>query len=194
MDLCGHATLAAAHVLFEALGYEGDQILFATQSGELMVRKKGDFLEMNFPARVPEPAILPDVIRHSLNIPPLEVWKSRDYLLLYAKEEDILAIKPDIALMNQINIDPGGVIVTARGNEVDFVSRFFTPQAVIFEDPVTGSAHCSLVPFWADRLNKTELHARQISRRGGELFCNMQGDRVYMRGKAITYLQGTISI
>lgn len=194
MDLCGHATLAAAHVLFEELGNAEDQILFATQSGNLIVRKKEDFLEMNFPVRVPEPAILPDVIRQSLNIPPLEVWKARDYLLLYAKEEDILAIKPDIALMNQINIDPGGVIVTARGNEVDFVSRFFTPQAVIFEDPVTGSAHCSLVPFWADRLEKTELHARQISRRGGELFCRLEEDRVYMRGNAITYLRGTINI
>lgn len=194
MDLCGHATLAAAFVLFTELKYQQEQIIFETQSGLLTVTKTQHYLELDFPSRPPQQAPLPSIIGQALNIAPLEVWKARDYLLLYPSEEDLQQLQPNIGLLNQINIDPGGIIVTARSEaaEVDFVSRFFTPQAVLFEDPVTGSAHCTLVPFWAGRLGKTELHARQISQRQGELWCRLAGDRVKIKGQAVKYLQGTI--
>lgn len=124
------------------------------------------------------------------------MWKARDYLLVYDSEDDIKQINPDISIINQINIDPGGIIVTAKSEEkdVDFVSRLFTPQATVFEDPVTGSADCTLVPFWAERLNKIEFRALQISDRGGELLCNLDHERVRIKGKAVKYLEGTIEL
>ncbi len=196
MDLCGHATLASAYVIFEELGYQGKEIKFKTLSGELLVKKKEDQLEMDFPSRPPVKAELPEIIRQSLNLQPKEVWKARDYLLVYEQEEDIRKIAPNVALMNQINIDPGGIIVTAKSEQdsIDFVSRLFTPQATVFEDPVTGSAHCTLIPFWAERLHKTEFHALQISARGGELFCKLEGDRVRISGRAVKYLEGVIEV
>ncbi len=194
MDLCGHATLASGYVLFEFLNYKKETIQFKTKSGLLKVRKKNNFLELDFPSRPPAQASLPEIIGKGLNIEPSEVWKSRDYLLLYETEEDIMNLQPDVSILNQINIDPGGIIVTAKGNSVDFVSRFFTPQASVFEDPVTGSAHCTLVPFWAERLHKKEVHALQISKRRGELFCSLKNNRVYIRGKAVKYLHGYIEI
>ena len=194
MDLCGHATLASAHVLFEYLDYKKDTISFKTQSGLLKVKKEGDFLEMDFPSRPPQKAELPKIITDSLNIQPKEVYKDRDYLLMYNNETEIKNLKPNQVLLNQINLDPGGIIVTAKGNNVDFVSRFFTPQAALFEDPVTGSAHCTLTPFWTERLNKKELHALQISDRVGELFCRLENDRVFIKGKAVKYLNGQIII
>lgn len=194
MDLCGHATLASAYVLFEELGYQYESIDFETKSGTLSVQKIGNFYEMDFPARPPVRAKLPEVIRKSLNIQPLEVWKARDYLLVYEDEETINDLTPNESILSTINIDPGGIIVTAEGDEADFVSRFFTPQASIFEDPVTGSAHCTLVPFWAERLDKHDFHALQISERGGELFCGLDNNRVYIRGKATKYLEGKIMI
>ena len=193
MDLCGHATLAVAFVLFECLGYDKEIISFETLSGKLNVKKDGDLLEMNFPSRPPKPAKLPKIIKDSLNIQPVEVYKNRDYLLVYKSEDAIENIKPDQALLSQINLDPGGIIVTSKGNKVDFVSRFFTPQAPIFEDPVTGSAHCTLTPFWAHRLNKKEMHALQISDRIGELFCKLENNRVFIKGKAVKYLKGQIT-
>jgi len=196
MDLCGHATLASAFVIFEEIGCERDEIIFDTQSGLLKVKKVGDFLELDFPSRPPIKADLPIIISEGLNIKPIEIWKARDFLLVYDSEDDISRIEPNIAILNQINIDPGGIIVTAKGKseDVDFVSRFFTPQAAVFEDPVTGSAHCTLVPFWADRLNKTELKALQISKRGGELLCKLDKDRVAIKGKAVKYLEGVIEL
>ncbi len=194
MDLCGHATLASAYVLFECLGYNKNTISFETQSGILNVKKEGDFLEMDFPSRPPKKAELPEIIAASLNIQPKEVYKDRDYLLVYNDEVDIKSLKPNQALLNQINIDPGGIIVTAKGNTVDFVSRFFTPQAALFEDPVTGSAHCSLTPFWSEQLGKKELHALQISKRKGVLFCRLENNRVFIKGKAVLYLQGKIKL
>lgn len=194
MDLCGHATLASAYVLFECLNYKNEIIHFETLSGILKVKKIDDFLELDFPARPPQKAELPQIIKDGLNIQPLEVWKARDYLLVYENETAIKSIQPNIAILNQINLDPGGIIVTAKSDKVDFISRFFTPQATIFEDPVTGSAHCTLVPFWAERLHKKKLHALQLSERVGELFCSLKGDRVFLRGKAVKYLQGGIEI
>lgn len=196
MDLCGHATLASAYVIFEELGFCGHKIEFKTQSGWLTVGKNDDMFTLDFPSRPAEKCELPKIIAEGLNIQPKEVWKARDYLLLFDNEEDVNNVKPNQAILNQINLDPGGIIVTAPGTAdgVDFVSRFFTPQASIFEDPVTGSAHCTLIPFWAARLNKTKLRALQLSKRGGELFCTLKGDRVEMSGKAIKYLQGTIEM
>lgn len=196
MDLCGHATLASAFVIFEELGYTDDKIIFESQSGLLSVKKIDDYLELNFPSRPPVKAELPSIIRQGLNIQPIEVWKARDYLLVYDSEEDVKNLQPSIGIINQINIDPGGIIVTSEGDgkNVDFVSRFFTPQAIIFEDPVTGSAHCTLIPFWAERLEKNELRALQISERRGELLCTLNGNSVKIRGKAVKYLQGVIEV
>ncbi len=196
MDLCGHATLATAYVIFEEFGHSSDTITFDTLSGLLTVRKVEDYYELDFPSRPPLSATLPKTILDGLNINPTEVWKARDYLLIYDTEEDIRSITPNIAILNQINIDPGGIIVTAKSDspDVDFVSRFFTPQASIFEDPVTGSAHCTLVPFWAQRLNKQEFKVQQLSPRGGELYCQLNRDRVLIRGHAVKYMEGTIEI
>jgi len=196
MDLCGHATLASAFVIFEELGCEAEEILFDTQSGLLKVKRVDAYLEMDFPSRPPQLAELPKIIREGLNLPPTEIWKARDYLLVYDSEEDIKAIVPNVAILNQINIDPGGIIVTAKGKdkEVDFVSRLFTPQATVFEDPVTGSAHCTLVPFWSERLGKTTFKALQISKRGGTLWCELHQDRVMIRGQAVKYLEGIIDL
>lgn len=196
MDLCGHATLAAAFVIFEHLGCDANQVLFDSQSGLLTVTKVDEYLELDFPSRPPQKATLPKIIADGLNIQPVEVWKARDYLLVYDSEEDIKRIIPNTEIINQINIDPGGIIVTAlaAADDVDFVSRLFTPQASVFEDPVTGSAHCTLVPFWAARLHQTDFKALQISKRGGELLCRLQNDRVLIKGKAVTYLQGVIQV
>ena len=192
MDLCGHATLATAHCLKTLLNYSGEKVMFKTHSGELTVTFQKDLYCMDFPSRMPVPSDLPDVISRLFNIQPKEVLKSRDYVLIYEHEAEVKDIKIDRQTFDLINLDPGGVIVTARGDTCDFVSRFFTPQASIPEDPVTGSAHCSLVPLWATRLKKKELHARQISARGGELFCEDNGDRVIIAGKARTYAAGHI--
>lgn len=196
MDLCGHATLASAFVIFEEMAYAGKEIVFETKSGILTVKKAGNYYELDFPSRPPQKSSLPKIISDGLNIQPLEIWKARDYLLVYDSEDDIKLIAPNIAILNQINIDPGGIIVTAKSQRenVDFVSRFFTPQATVFEDPVTGSAHCTLIPFWADRLNKTELSAAQISKRGGMLLCQLKKDRVTIRGKAVKFLKGVIEL
>ena len=196
MDLCGHATLASAYVIFEEMKYESNEVFFETKSGIIKVKKVDSYYELDFPSRPPQQSSLPKIIRDGLNIQPVEIWKARDYLLVYNSEDDIKKINPNIAIINQINIDPGGIIVTAKSKTegVDFVSRFFTPQATIFEDPVTGSAHCTLVPFWAERLNKTEFRALQISMRGGELLCQLDKDRVLIRGKAVKYLEGTIEL
>lgn len=196
MDLCGHATLASAYVIFQEMKVQGNEILFESQSGLLRVKKENDFFILDFPSRPPQTAPLPPLISSGLNIQPIEVWKARDYLLLYNSEEEIKAIKPNITIFNQLNIDPGGIIVTAqsKSENIDFVSRFFTPQAIVFEDPVTGSAHCTLTPFWARRLNKTTLNAAQISDRKGEMTCQLNKDRVLIKGKAVKYMQGIIDL
>lgn len=194
MDLCGHATLATAHCLKTILNYKNDNIIFDTLSGNLIVSADKDLYKMDFPSRMPIADSLPEIITKSLNIQPIEVLKSRDYVLVYKNETEIRNIKIDRHLFDQINLDPGGVIVTAIGDNCDFVSRFFTPQASILEDPVTGSAHCSLIPFWATRLHKKKLYAQQISERMGQLFCEHKGDRVIISGKAKTYAIGNFWI
>ena len=194
MDLCGHATLATAHCLKTILDYPANNIVFETVSGDLSVCVKDDFYFLDFPSRMPVLAALPKIIEKSLNIVPKEVYKSRDYVLVYDTEEEIKNIKINRQLFDQINLDTSGVIVTSKGTTCDFVSRFFTPQASILEDPVTGSAHCSLIPFWAKKLHKKELTALQLSKRRRALNCVDKNDRVIISGQARTYSIGSISI
>lgn len=190
VDLCGHATLASAHVLFEELGHPGDRVRFDTKSGELVVRRDGDRLSMNFPSRPPEPAQPHPALLSSLGGKPTAVLAARDYLVVYDSEEDVRALTPD--MQGLTGIDRFATIVTAPGRDCDFVSRFFAPAKGIPEDPVTGSAHCTLIPYWAKRLGKTKLHARQVSPRGGELFCELLNDRVEIAGYAALFLKGQI--
>jgi PhzF family phenazine biosynthesis protein len=194
IDLCGHATLATAHILYTELGYEGDIIRFHTQkAGTLTVSRHGELYTLDFPSRVAEPAEAPEGLISSLgDAQPVEVLRSRDYILVYDSEEVIRNMKPDFAALSKI--DTVGVAVTAKGSNADFVSRFFAPAAGINEDPVTGSAHCNLIPYWAEKLSKTELHAFQVSARLGELWCELKGDRVLMSGRAVTYLKGDVFV
>ena len=194
MDLCGHATLATAHCLKTILKYPSNNIVFETASGDLTVTVQDDFYFLDFPSRMPVPAALPELIEKSLNIPPKAVYKSRDYVLVYDTEQDIKNIKINRQIFDQINLGTGGVIVTSKGTSCDFVSRFFTPQASILEDPVTGSAHCSLIPFWAKKLDKKELSAMQLSKRKGILNCTEKNDRVIISGQAKTYSIGKLWI
>ena len=191
VELCGHATLASAHVLFTQLGTPGDCLRFQSKSGELTVQRKGDLLELNFPARPPLPCQIHPTLLSALGGPqPLEILAARDYLVRYNREDDVQALRPNMDGL--LDIDRFAVIVTAPGKDCDFASRFFAPAKGVPEDPVTGSAHCTLVPYWAERLGKRELNARQISPRGGDLFCTLAGDRVLIAGRAVLFLKGTI--
>jgi len=194
IDLCGHATLATAHIIFTELGFTGASINFSTEkAGVLVVTKTGDRYTLDFPSRPPYPTEMPDGLLEGLNNKmPIAVMRSRDYFLVYENEQDIIDMEPNHFLLSKI--DAIGIIVTAPGKDVDFVSRFFAPACGVPEDPVTGSAHCNLIPYWAEKLGKTELHAYQLSARKGELWCEFKGERVLMSGKAVTYLKGEIFI
>ena len=196
IDLCGHATLATAHVLFEHLGFAGAEIVFSTRSGALRVTRAGDRLAMDFPAKAVEPCAAPGALIEGLGRAPLEVYGGRDYLAVFADAAEVRALRPDPRRLAEL--DRHGVTVTALGGaedgDVDFVSRFFVPKFGVDEDPVTGSAHCSLTPFWAARLGKATLEARQVSRRGGRLQCTLAGERVILRGRAVTYMAATIEV
>ncbi|NEQ45913.1 MAG: PhzF family phenazine biosynthesis protein [Leptolyngbya sp. SIOISBB] len=193
MDLCGHATLATAHVIAKHLNFSGPSIQFHSKSGELTVSIKDELLFLNFPSRPPAPSEAPQIILDAIQHEPIEVLKSRDYVLVFEDEETIRHLNPNQRVLDQINLDPGGVVVTARGEQVDFVSRFFTPRASIFEDPVTGSAHCSLIPYWSQKLGKDAMVAKQLSSRGGKLLCQHLGERVLIAGQAVTFLEGYIT-
>jgi PhzF family phenazine biosynthesis protein len=193
MDLCGHATLASAFVLWDQLGFTGDTINFETKSGTLTVTREGELMVMDFPARPASETSAPDGLADALGGKPQDVLNSNDLLCVYGTEAEVLALRPDFKAI----IDLGllrGVIVTAQGDTSDFVSRFFAPAVGVDEDPVTGSAHCTLIPYWAKRLGKNELYARQVSKRGGELFCELRGDRVKIAGDAVLYLKGEIYV
>lgn len=193
IDLCGHATLATAHILFTLLGYERDVIHFHTlKAGTLSVHRLGDKYILDFPSRIPQAAQVPPGLIKAMGGNPVEILRSRDYFLVYEKESDIVSLSPDFVELSKI--DSIGFIATAPGDTCDFVSRFFAPSAGINEDPVTGSAHCNLIPYWADRLGKENMHAYQVSARRGELWCQLKGDRVLMSGKAVTYLKGEIFV
>lgn len=192
--LCGHGTLASAFVLFECRKWINDIINFRTQeSGELLVTKKGDLVEMDFPSRPVYPLTPPAGLIESLKLKPLEVFGStEDLMVVLENESAIRDVDPDFDALQRIECR--GIIITARGDESDFVSRFFAPRIGVREDPVTGSAHCVLIPYWAKVLGKEILHAFQVSNRGGELFCTNQSERVKISGKAVLYLEGMITI
>lgn len=190
-DLCGHATLASAFVLFNFYERNTDVLQFNTQSGMLTVERRQSLYVMDFPARMPEPVEVIPLMEQAVGVPVSEAYLSRDMVLLLPDEDAVRRVTPDLQLAAEI---PGceNLIVTARGTSADFVSRFFTPGISIPEDPVTGSAHATLIPFWALRLKKNKMTAQQLSRRGGTLFCENCGDRVKIAGKAVLYLQGEI--
>lgn len=194
VDLCGHATLATAHVLFENEGHKGDIIRFhSPRSGDLQVQKLGNQLSLNFPADPVTAIAVSKDIQQAFSIPPAGAFRGKtDIMLVYHSEEDIKNLVADIPAVNLL--DARGVIVTARGNQVDFVSRFFAPQAGVDEDPVTGSAHTTLTPYWSSVLDKKQLVARQISARKGYLHCEDRGERVIISGEARLYLEGKIYI
>jgi PhzF family phenazine biosynthesis protein len=191
VDLCGHATLASAFIIFSFMDRSLSSVDFETASGPLSVAKSEELLSLNFPARKPVPAEAPPILSQALGTEPLEVLKARDLLAVFKDEFTIKSMIPDFDKLKQIR-EVLGIIVTARGEKSDFVSRFFAPNAGIPEDPVTGSSHCTLVPYWADRLKKNHLHAFQLSKRGGELFCENVGDRVRISGNAALYAKGEL--
>lgn len=195
VDLCGHATLASAWVIMRRLDPDATAVRFVTRSGDLTVARRDEEFVMDFPARPAEPKEAPKALVEGLGAVPLEVLAApRDYLVLYESEEDIRRLCPDYARLR--GLDRLGIIATAPGTAVDFVSRFFAPSVGVPEDPVTGSAHCSLAPFWAERLGVGEnwMTARQISARGGNLGVRARGDRVDIAGTAVLYLQGSIEL
>jgi PhzF family phenazine biosynthesis protein len=192
VDLCGHATLAAAFVLFTERGVNTNSIRFHSRSGLLTVVREADVITLDFPARPAASCAVPEALVRGLGRQPLEVLRARDYLAVFAKAAEVQALKPDFALLQ--TLDCLGVIATAPGEDCDFVSRFFAPAAGINEDPVTGSAHCTLIPYWSQRLGRPTLLARQVSARGGELVCRDGGERVFIGGRATLYLRGEIQV
>ena len=193
MDLCGHATLAAAFVLFNYIDMDSKEIIFSTKSGDILVSKEeGEKICLTFPIRIGVETQLPKDIYNSLNIKPIKVYKSRDYHLIYNSQKEIEDLVVDRAELDKINIDPGGVVVTAKGDDCDFVTRFFTPQATIMEDPVTGSACCTTVPYWSDILKKESLFVRQLSKRGGDIWVTITNGALLIKGNAVVYSKSEI--
>ncbi len=202
VPLCGHATLASAFVIFAEIDAI-EVVRFQTQSGLLTVRRSGEMLQMDFPRYVLAPVEAPPALLTGLRLPPREVFKTLahsqdqaateiDYYAVYDTEAEVRALAPDFAALSQLNLL--GVVVSAPGDGVDFVSRYFAPRLGIPEDPVTGSIHCALVPYWAARLGRRTLRARQVSQRGGDLFCEVTENRVLIAGSAVKYLEGEIFI
>jgi len=192
VDLCGHATLAAAHVIFEILGYTKKLIVFETRSGDLVVKSNDGLLTMDFPAIKPLSCPIPDGLAEGLGLTPVDVLAADDYIAVFQSQEIVQALSPNLSKLQELGLR--GVVVTAPGEEVDFVSRFFAPKLGVPEDPVTGSTHCELAPYWASRLGKNALQARQVSKRGGNLQCWVQGNRVVLSGRAVTFMVAEINL
>lgn len=192
VNLCGHATLASAYVIFNFLGYQKDAIAFDSRSGLLTVTRKGDWLELDFPIRVPVACSIPEQILKAFADKPSACLKADDYIVLFEHEESVASAQPDMALLAELDLR--GVAITAKSTKYDFVVRFFSPKYGIGEDPVTGSVFTQLIPYWSDKLNKIQLNAKQVSSRGGEVGCVYAGERVKIAGKAIKYMMGTISV
>ncbi len=192
VDLCGHATLATAHVMMEIRREVSGRVAFESRSGELIVTRDGDLYAMDFPARPPVERKVDPTLFDALGATPTLVLGARDLLCVFDTEAEVLALKPNMERLAAI--DAFATIVTAPGTDCDFVSRFFAPARGVPEDPVTGSAHCTLIPYWAARLGKKKLFARQVSRRGGELWCEDRGERVTIAGRAVKYLEGSIVV
>lgn len=194
VPLCGHATLASAHVIFNELGHTDEKIIFKTRKrGDLSVTRDGDRLVLDFPA-YPMKEIAPIEMLRTAEFPPIRYFESQDnmLLLLMDSHKTVAELEPD--MRNVESLPYQEVIITAKGDDCDFASRMFAPKIGIPEDPVTGAIHCSLIPYWAEALGKTELFARQVSKRGGELFCKLAGDRVEIGGNAVLYLKGEIYV
>jgi PhzF family phenazine biosynthesis protein len=193
VDLCGHATLASAHVLFRCLGINEPMVEFGSKSGPLKVFIDGEYLVLDFPSDKICPMAVPPLLAEGIGMNPLAAYRGiSDYMLVLENQGQVEQVSPDFSKI--IKADARGVIITAKGKDCDFVSRFFAPQCGINEDPVTGSAHTTLTPYWAEKLGKTEMTAMQLSKRKGWLKCRYHGDRVEIGGKAFTYLTGSLSV
>ncbi len=194
IDLCGHATLASAYIIKNFLEPPVKEISFSTQKAGVLTATAADgFYTLDFPSRIPQLCDIPERLFESLGITTaVEVLRSRDYFVVLPNEEAVKNVEPDFNLIQQL--DTIGVIVTAKGHSADVVSRCFYPGARIPEDPVTGSAHCNIVPYWSEKLNKTKLHCKQLSKRGGDLQCELKDDRVLMSGKCVLYMQGEVTL
>lgn len=192
VDLCGHATLASSHAIFSELGFSGQKVQFMSRSGKLEVWRKNNNYFMDFPAEEPFPCELSTKIVLGLRASPEKILRSTDYIIVLKSEQEVRELSPDYRKIAQL--DSRGIIVTAQSESCDFVSRCFYPKTGIDEDPVTGSAHCQLMPYWVRRLKKSSLTARQLSTRGGEIKCELKGNRVILEGRAVTYLKGNIYI
>lgn len=190
VDLCGHATMASAFVIFTELDPSLSKVRFRTKSGELFVTKETDFLKMSLPSIPAAECEAPDLLIEGLGHTPSAIYRASNYLAVYNSEREIKEIRPDFEILKRL--DHHGVIITAPGDNVDFVSRFFAPKEGINEDPVTGSAHSTLTPYWAERTGKTRFNARQVSERGGDLKCELSGSRVLISGNAVKYMQGEL--
>lgn len=192
VDLCGHATLASAYVLFNILGYKKEAIQFNSKSGILVVTKDEDWLILDFPKQPPVSCVTPNEIVAAFNVKPIECLKSEDLIAVFENEKDIESANPDFEQLKKL--DSRGVIITAKSMRYDFVARFFAPKYGIPEDPVTGSAYTQLAPYWASKLGSKKFSVKQMSPRGGELYCEIVGDRVLISGKATKYMEGKITI
>jgi PhzF family phenazine biosynthesis protein len=192
VNLCGHATLASAHVILNYSGHLEKSISFESKSGPLTVRQKNDWLEMDFPSQPATPCSTPEQIIMAFNEKPVECLQAEDYIVVFENENSILNANPDMSLLAQLDLR--GVAITARAQKFDFISRFFAPKYAINEDPVTGSSFTQLIPYWSNQLNSQSLQAKQVSMRGGEVGCVNAGNRVLISGKAVTYMTGFIEI
>lgn len=190
VDLCGHATLASAYVIYNILNYKNDTITFDSRSGVLSVKKNEDYFVLDFPSQPPVKTDPPPQIKKAFNETIISCLKSEDYILVFDNEDYVKSVQPDMTVLK--SLDLRGVIITSRSKRYDFVTRFFAPKFGVNEDPVTGSAFTQLGPFWADELGKNDLSARQVSFRGGDVLCRVEKDRVFISGKAVKFLEGKI--
>lgn len=191
VDLCGHATLGAAYVIFKHINSSTNEITFKSRSGTLIVSRKDEYLTLDFPA-IAYTECNSNHLRKIFHSESIEAYKGVDYMVVLKNEEEVKSFSPDFNLIEQL--DSRGLIITAQGNKAEFVSRWFGPQVGVPEDPVTGSAHCMLAPYWANRLNKSKLYAEQLSTRLGKIYCETKGDRVLLSGQVMPFLNGQIEI
>lgn len=192
VDLCGHATLASAYVIFNELGYDNKEIAFESKSGQLFVKNNADWLEMDFPSQPPEKCTIPESLKNAFEHSPVECLKAEDYILVFDNEQAVLQAEPDLMLLSELDLR--GVVITSKSDNYDFVVRVFAPKYGINEDPVTGSVYTQLTPYWSEKLNKQQLFAKQVSKRGGEIWCVNSVERIKISGKAVKYMQGVIEI
>ena len=192
VNLCGHATLASAYVIFNILGNNEKEISFESKSGLLTVKRNNNALEMDFPSQPPVICKTPQQILEAFDESPVECLQSEDYIVVFENEKTVLTANPNLSILSELDLR--GVAITSKSNKYDFITRFFAPKYGINEDPVTGSAFTQLIPYWSNKLNKNNLNAKQVSNRGGEIECIYSGERVIISGKAVKYMVGTIEI